>query len=206
MYDNTTPNHRPKYGRYLFHCCECMSFWQIQNEIEISRKYWQGQTVIQAIRHWSLFVQLTRSDMASTAPNAQHEPQLPWSRISRMVGQFGHLTRESNSSGKSSLGLPNSLAGCWNRFESGCTPIKPRKNDSGIDEWKFGPACNKKQIQLKKIPSCAFHTKSKIGHTRHVVAFLLVSSINCWDNGLLASSSSSDNAKVINENTNKILE
>jgi len=29
----------------------------------------------------------------------QHDPQFPWSRISRIVGQFDHFFLESNSSG-----------------------------------------------------------------------------------------------------------
>lgn len=102
------------------------------------------------LRNFSQRGQLTRSDMASTAPNAQHEPQLPWSRISRMVGQFGHCKRESNSVGKSSLMLPNSLAGCWNRFESGWTPMMPRKKDSGVSTWKFEPACGQNENRIWK--------------------------------------------------------
>lgn len=42
--------------------------------------------------------------------------------------------------------------------------------------------------------------------TRHVVALELISSMNLWDSGLVASSSSYDNARVISENTNKMLE
>lgn len=149
--------------------------------------------------------------MASTAPNAQHDPQLPWSRISRMVGQFGQFKRASNSVGKSFFSVPNSLAGCWKRFELSCTPIRLRKKDAGIDEWKFEPACRwlKCSFLVKKkerkeennaIPKCT------ISYTRHVDAFLLISSMNSCDNGLTVSSVSSDNAKVIKEKTNKILE
>lgn len=140
------------------------------------------------IRNFRHTGQLTRSDIASTAPNAQHDPQLPWSRISRMVGQFGHSKRESNSAGKSSLTAPNSLAGGWKRFESGCTPIKVRKNDSGTDGWKFEPACVKlSNVPLKK----KYDSKVKINpnYTRHVVACLLISSMNVWDSGLSVSSS-----------------
>lgn len=34
----------------------------------------------------------SRSDMAVTAPKAQQEPQPPWSRISRMLGQSVHFS------------------------------------------------------------------------------------------------------------------
>lgn len=40
--------------------------------------------------------------MADAAPNAQHDPQDPWSRISLIDSQDAHFFRESNSSGKSS--------------------------------------------------------------------------------------------------------
>ena len=43
------------------------------------------------------------SVMASEAPKAQHDPQLPWSRISPIEGQFGQASRESKFSGRFSF-------------------------------------------------------------------------------------------------------
>jgi hypothetical protein len=48
--------------------------------------------VMSCAERWMLFAPLLemqmRSDMASTEPNAQHDPQLAWSRISLTVGQL----------------------------------------------------------------------------------------------------------------------
>lgn len=53
---------------------------------------------------------------------------------------------------------------------------------------------------------CHFRMKINKRRTRHVVALELISSMNVWDSGLVASSSSNDNARVISENTNKMWE
>uniref|UniRef100_A0A8D9A6V2 Uncharacterized protein n=1 Tax=Cacopsylla melanoneura TaxID=428564 RepID=A0A8D9A6V2_9HEMI len=45
----------------------------------------------------------TRSDIDSTAPNAQQDPHEPWSLISLIVGQFGHWVLASNSAGTVTL-------------------------------------------------------------------------------------------------------
>uniref|UniRef100_A0A915KYI0 Uncharacterized protein n=1 Tax=Romanomermis culicivorax TaxID=13658 RepID=A0A915KYI0_ROMCU len=52
----------------------------------------------------------TRSDMASVAPNAQHEPQFDWSRISAIVGHWDHFSRASND-----LGMLSSPNKCFKR-------------------------------------------------------------------------------------------
>lgn len=83
--------------------------------------------------------------MASTAPKAQQEPHEPWSRISPMVGQFGHCLRESNSSGSSSTLFTyrsprtSRLSGSANLCASGWTPIRRRICPSVTDASKLRP-------------------------------------------------------------------
>lgn len=95
---------------------------------------------------------LTRSDIASTAPNAQQEPQDPWSRISPMVGQFGQAVRASNSSGiaaplsSTKSDSTSRLSGSLNLCASGWTPINPRIWWSGKSASKLRPTCVRESL------------------------------------------------------------
>lgn len=75
--------------------------------------------------------------------HTQQEPQDPWSRISRIVGQFGHWVLESNSSGMASL-APNrcffTFNLCSGLVESGWTPINPVMKFIEESLSKFLPA------------------------------------------------------------------
>ena len=80
------------------------------------------------------------SDIADTAPNAQHDPQPPWSQIMLMDWHFGHFTRESNSVGSSSeptkiLEMSNRCL-CTQRAEARCYN---KKQDRRYSDPK---ACN----------------------------------------------------------------
>lgn len=95
---------------------------------------------------------LTRSDIASTAPNAQQEPQDPWSRISPMVGQLGQAVRASNSSGiaaplsSTKSDSTSRLSGSLNLCASGWTPINPRIWWSGKSASKLRPTCVRESL------------------------------------------------------------
>lgn len=83
--------------------------------------------------------------------NTQQEPQDPWSRISRIVGQFGHWVLESNSSGMASL-APNRCFFTFNLFSglaaSGWTPINPVMKFIEESLLKFLPAYTDLKIIL----------------------------------------------------------
>ena len=90
------------------------------------------------------------SVMASEAPKAQHDPQLPWSRISPMDGQFGQASRESKFSGRSSF-LKDLVFSWFNK----------------IEKWLKSSACHfKNRFQITNIfqPCLWFDGKGILTH------------------------------------------
>ena len=77
--------------------------------------------------------------MASEAPKAQHDPQLPWSRISPIDGQFGQASRESKFSGRSSF-LKDLVFSWLIKFNESSAYVIPQKSISNY--LFFNHACD----------------------------------------------------------------